>query len=134
MEFRGPYWFLSNFYPANVVYKGETFRTSEHAYMSAKSDDPEWLETCLTIIRPGDIKRASRKINLRSDWEQVKLEVMEEVLRSKFSEAGLAKMLKATGNLELVETNTWGDRFWGVCNGTGENHLGKLLMKIRSSI
>jgi predicted NAD-dependent protein-ADP-ribosyltransferase YbiA (DUF1768 family) len=33
--------------------------------------------------------------------------------------------------VELIEGNWWGDTYWGVCNGVGENHLGKLLMKIR---
>jgi predicted NAD-dependent protein-ADP-ribosyltransferase YbiA (DUF1768 family) len=43
-------------------------------------------------------------------------------------------MLKATGDEELVEGNWWNDTFWGVCNGVGENNLGKLLMKIRAEL
>jgi predicted NAD-dependent protein-ADP-ribosyltransferase YbiA (DUF1768 family) len=40
-------------------------------------------------------------------------------------------MLIDTGNEELCEFNTWGDTFYGVCNGVGKNILGKLLMEIR---
>lgn len=32
------------------------------------------------------------------------------------------------------EGNTWGDKFWGVCDGEGENHLGKLLMEVRAEL
>lgn len=44
----------------------------------------------------------------------------------------LSEMLEATGDAELIEGNHWGDTFWGVCNGVGQNNLGKLLMAIRS--
>lgn len=40
-------------------------------------------------------------------------------------------MLLKTGDEELVEGNTWGDTFWGVCKGKGRNELGKILMKVR---
>ena len=35
---------------------------------------------------------------------------------------------------ELVEGNTWGDKVWGVCDGVGENNLGKTLMRIRDAL
>ncbi len=57
---------------------------------------------------------------------------MELVLRQKFSHPGLLALLLATGDMELVEDNDWDDTYWGVCNGVGENNLGKLLMKIRA--
>jgi hypothetical protein len=41
-------------------------------------------------------------------------------------------LLLATGDMELIEDNDWDDTYWGVCNGAGENNLGKLLMKIRA--
>ncbi len=58
---------------------------------------------------------------------------MDSFLREKFSpEMILSEMLEATGDAELIEGNHWGDTFWGVCNGVGQNNLGKLLMAIRS--
>ena len=59
---------------------------------------------------------------------------MEEALRIKFSNPKLRKALLDTGDEYLEEGNTWGDQYWGVCNGVGKNKLGKLLMKIRQEI
>ena len=56
---------------------------------------------------------------------------MERLVREKFRQhPDLLQRLKALNGL-IQEDNTWGDRYWGVCNGTGQNKLGKILMKIR---
>jgi len=39
---------------------------------------------------------------------------MRAVLAAKFSDPDLRARLVATGSAELVEENTWGDRFWAV--------------------
>ncbi len=81
--------------------------------------------------------KTHRKVLLRSDWEQVKVQLMEEIVRAKFTQnADLAQMLLATGNRLIQEGNTWHDVFWGVDQKTekGENHLGKILMKIREEL
>ena len=71
-------------------------------------------------------------MDLREDWETVKIDVMRDVLKSKFSlNSELREKLIATGDVELIEGNHWNDRFWGVCRGKGQNHLGKLLMELR---
>lgn len=59
---------------------------------------------------------------------------MEDLLRLKFSNREVANLLILTGDEELIEGNWWGDKFWGIYNGEGENHLGKLLMKIRGEL
>ena len=46
----------------------------------------------------------------------------------------LKQKLLETGNQELIEGNTWNDTFWGVCNGQGQNWLGKILMLARSEL
>ena len=81
---------------------------------------------------PGAAKRMGRKIAIRNDWEAVKEKVMLSVVRAKFEDAYLRRLLTATGTAALIEGNEWGDRFWGVCRGEGENRLGKILMKVRS--
>lgn len=139
-SFSGENDFLSNFYKAPVYYfveKAEMdipFATSENAYQFAKID-PKLVElneiVKWQICTPGKAKRMGQKVELRSDWEQVKIPIMEKILRSKFEDELLRYKLLQTGTQELVEGNTWGDTFWGVCNGKGSNHLGKLLMKIR---
>lgn len=72
---------------------------------------------------------------LRGDWEAVKDSVMYEICKAKFSQnPDLADQLVATKDAELIEGNTWGDRIWGVCDGVGENRLGKILMRIRAEM
>ena len=83
---------------------------------------------------PGRAKRMGRVVPLRSDWEQVKDSIMEELIRSKFQDRSLAFMLWSTGSKELIEGNSWHDTYWGMCNGVGRNQLGKILMKIREEI
>ena len=129
--FSGDYRFLSNFWPSEVNFNGVTYTTVEHGYQAAKTlSDSErlWIKASPT---PGVAKRRGKEVTLREDWEQVKLYVMETLLRLKFSDPELCFKLLLTGNAELIEGNTWGDTYWGVCRGRGSNNLGKLLMKIR---
>jgi predicted NAD-dependent protein-ADP-ribosyltransferase YbiA (DUF1768 family) len=81
---------------------------------------------------PGQAKRAGNNLVLRPDWEEVKIPIMRELLKQKFSNRALMYKLRQTKG-ELIEGNNWGDTFWGVCKGQGENHLGRLLMEIRDS-
>ena len=85
----------------------------------------------------GQAKRLGQVIILRDDWtnDNVKISVMYAVLLDKFTRhQDLRKQLIATSPNELIEGNTWNDTFWGVCDGKGKNHLGKLLMSIRQEI
>ena len=131
-SFRGGHAFLSNFAAVKVRLDGVEFPTVEHAYMAAKTIDPRHREWVRGASTPGKAKRMGRQITLRADWEDVKLQTMEMLLQQKCSQEPFRSQLDATGDALLVEGNTWGDRFWGVCRGEGENHLGKLLMKIRA--
>lgn len=133
-NFTGKYRFLSNFWPARVWLDGAEYRTVEHAYQAAKTFDGVTRRRIAAAASPGDAKRLGQKAPLREDWEEVKLDIMEGLLRQKFVVSGLREQLIATGNEDLVEGNTWGDCFWGVCRGKGENHLGRLLMEIRNEL
>lgn len=139
-RFTGHYRFLSNFYPATIEYEGEKYYSTEHAYQAMKTTDlrkrePLQFKSGTTLsISPGKVKSWGRAVPLRSDWEDIKMGVMEGILRAKFEIHELRTQLLATGERELIEGNNWGDRFWGVVDGVGENHLGKLLMKIREEI
>jgi ribA/ribD-fused uncharacterized protein len=131
-SFSGDYSFLSNFYVSPVTFEGETYPSVEHAFQAAKSLDPIIRERIRTATTPGIAKKLGRAIkHLRLDWEQVKLDVMLTLLRAKFQNVNLVRQLLATGGANLVEGNTWNDHFWGVCNGEGKNHLGRLLMQVR---
>jgi len=132
-SFFGEYRFLSNFYFSPFVYQEVKYNTVEHAYQAAKTLDPIEKHAILNALTPGRVKRIARDVTLRSDWEEIKLSVMERFVREKFTQnKDLLDRLIATGNEELVEGNTWKDTYWGICNGVGENHLGKILMELRN--
>lgn len=136
-EFKGEHRWLSNFWPCTVKYKDVLFPSSEHAYVMAKVEPHLWpavLDLVLEAKTAGQVKRLGRKLPLRPDWDLVKVQVMRDILESKFSNTGLAAMLLTTGDEELVEGNHWGDTFWGVCDGVGQNWLGRLLMGIRADL
>ena len=131
-DFRDKYFFLSNFYSAPDTYLGQSFRNNEAAFQSAKC--PERSGEFLNL-NPSDAKRLGRHVHLREDWEDVKDDVMYDVCRAKFMQnPNLARLLIETGDAILIEGNTWGDRVWGVCDGVGENRLGRILMRIRSEM
>jgi len=133
-SFRGDHAFLSNFHPSPVAFEGDTYPTVEHAFQAAKSLDPEVRRRIGSAPTPAAAKARGKRCELRPDWERVKLGVMEACLRAKFADPALRARLLATGDEELVEENRWNDRYWGTCRGKGQNHLGKLLMKIRGEI
>jgi len=135
-SFRGEHKFLSNFYPAKVVYEGIEYPSSEHAFQAAKTSDPQWKVAIRDASTPSKAKRLGRNVPLRPDWEDIKLRVMKDIIRAKFTQnADLRIMLVlGTRNTELIEGNTWGDKFWGVCDGEGENHHGRILMEIRKEL
>lgn len=131
-EFQGEYRFLSNFWPAEVHFEGIVYPSSEHAYQAAKSLDPVDRKRIAALPTPSAAKKAGAALKLRPNWDSEKFKVMEAVVRDKFTRhADLRAKLLATGDAELIEGNTWGDRTWGVYEGKGENRLGKILMKIR---
>ena len=134
-EFRGEYAFLSNFYEVPVKYEGITYPSSEAAFQAAKCADVKARKAFQTMT-PLQAKRFGKKVLLRSDWEQVKLQVMADVLKSKFSNKTLQNKLLATGTATLIEGNHWNDTFWGVSleTGKGQNHLGQLLMHLRNEL
>lgn len=133
-HFTGQYQFLSNFYRTDVLYLGICFPTAEHAYQWLKMATPEDKRMVLNARGPGDAKRAGRRGKAVANWDTVKFDIMRDVLRAKFRNVTLAKWLLQTGNAELVEGNTWGDVIWGVCDGVGENWLGRLLMEVRTEL
>lgn len=123
-NFRGDYFFLSNFFiePDKTHVEGE--------YQALKTSPPtEWIKCVL----PYESKRAGKKLKLRPDWHGVKRGYMAGLVFKKFSDhADLRRRLIETFPKDLVEENTWGDTYWGTCNGAGENQLGKILMATRA--
>jgi len=136
-EFQNEYRWLSNFAPVSIVLDGVEYPSVEHAYMSAKSDEAVWKAFCASNeIPPKWVKRVSGLIQIKPDWELLKLDVMKACLVQKYNTQPYRTKLLETGDECLQEGNTWGDTYWGVSleTNTGENILGKLIMEIRESL
>jgi len=134
-RFNGNYAFLSNFHASPITYEGIQYPTAEHAFQAAKARTQEEKQYIAGLASPGLAKRAGRKVKLIENWDQKRVEIMTEIVRLKFTQnPELAQQLLDTGDDELIEGNTWGDTFWGVCDGVGFNHLGSILMQIRSEL
>jgi hypothetical protein len=152
-RFWGDYRFLSNFYiePDGSCVEREyqvakTLDDASRDYIlnvydtddltirlkKAKFGEPrKWLR----YTTPGEAKRRGNGVTLRPDWEKLKIPLMLDLVRKKFSDhPHLAELLLATGDAELVEGNDWGDVFWGVCRKRGRNELGKILMQVREEL
>jgi ribA/ribD-fused uncharacterized protein len=148
--FNGKYGFLSNFYPCTIEYQGITYPSVEHYYVAMKSNNDQMIdgkyytagdfrELVSKVTTAGKAKRLGRVIKIRTDWDEKKLGFMEWALRQKFKDPELRDMLLSTGSIQLIEGNYWHDIFWGQCTcekcaNKGKNHLGKLLMQIRSEL
>ena len=133
-RFRGEHAFLSNFHRAPFKWQGKVWPSAESTFQAAKTLDDRERERIRTAPSPAAAKRLGRRADLRPDWEHVKDDVMHSVLLAKFAVPELRDALLATGDAELVEGNTWGDTYWGVCGGKGRNQLGRTLMRIRDGI
>jgi len=126
---------LSNFHLELFMMHGLTWPCSENVYQFCKIKEPTDEDVqFFTQCPPGHAKKAGKTVKLREDWELRKTDIMHSILECKFIQCPVARacLLGTTG--ELVEVNWWGDTFWGVCDGRGENRLGKTLMDIRYTI
>lgn len=75
-----------------------------------------------------------KDIKIRSDWEQIKDELMYKCVKEKFLQnENLKKLLLSTGDSELIENSPY-DNYWGKYRGVGQNKLGIILMKIRDEL
>ena len=127
--FKNENYFMSNFFEASVSYEGKVYRNAEAAYQAQK--DPARAGEFI-MLKGNDAKALGSKVTLRQDWEEIKVQVMYEVVEAKFTQnRNLMQKLIQTGNAELVHGNIHRDTFWGIYGGKGENMLGKILMEIR---
>lgn len=125
--FKDQHRWLSNF----VGIDGQP--TVEHLYQASKATNERDRRVVLSVATPGRAKKITKSIKIRHDWNDVRLTIMEQLLIEKFTKEPFRSLLLSTSGVYLEETNDWGDTFWGVCNGVGENNLGRLLMRIRDT-
>jgi ribA/ribD-fused uncharacterized protein len=128
---------FSNFAPYPIRLSGKTWPTSEHYFQAQKFRDEAYQARIRSTKSPMIAARLgrSRKQPIRPDWDRVKLRVMEEAVRAKFFQhESLRQLLIDTGDTEIVEhterDSTWGDGG----DGSGQNLLGKILMRVREDL
>ncbi|MCO6500259.1 MAG: NADAR family protein [Vicingus serpentipes] len=131
--FRGEYRWLSNFEKCDILYKGIIYKSTEAAYQAQKTMDIK-TRYIFAKLDARESKTLGKQIIVRPDWDLIKVSVMEDICRIKFNLPQFKSRLVDTGKMEIVESNYWGDTFWGICDGIGENRLGKIIMKIRNEI
>lgn len=134
--FSGELAFLSNMHPSRirltVMDKVFVFSNAEAAFHAGKCVKINDIVLLANLTDGYAAKKLGRKVQMRSDWDAYKVTWMKHVVNAKFNQnPELMEKLIDTYPIPLKETNTWNDTFWGVCNGTGQNHLGKILMDIR---
>jgi ribA/ribD-fused uncharacterized protein len=135
--FFGEYRWLSNFYDADIVYEDIYFPSVEHAYVYSKYNTKPKELTQFLELTSGQVKRLGKTIDIRSDFDEIKVDVMAELIFCKFSDRNpeLVQKLLSTGEAHISETNSWGDTFWGVnLEGVGLNMLGKIIMARREQL
>lgn len=136
-----PYGVFSNLYRCKIVFEGEEFATSEHAYQAGKARKEAVRKWILSAPSPGLVAMAAHGLytwDIAPDWSKVKFDRMRGVLYAKFTQhPDLKEILLATGNARLVESATVDNsvnRLWGEVNGKGKNMLGVLLMELRDKL
>jgi len=128
---------FSNFAPFPIEIDGATWPSVEHYYQARKFADPVLQEKIRTAQKPVIAKNLAAKYRhgARPDWDEIKDAVMERAVRAKFTQhEPLRQLLLSTDDEDLAEAAP-NDYYWGVGeDGTGENKLGLLLMRIRGEL
>lgn len=134
--FQDEYLFLSNLYLIDLKAKSTIYKSAEHFYQAVRCNDKNDKIKIENAETSKSAKILGRFFTPKIDWDVNKVGVMEKILRLKFRNSRLKRLLRETDSKELINSNHHHDMFWGVCNCTkhqraGLNMLGKILMKIR---
>lgn len=134
----GPNGAFSNFYPCKFIdSQGREWRSSEHYYQAHKFLDQEIFELVKNTKTCKECYKVSwsYKDKFRSDWSEVKDEIMHEALLYKFKQnSSLLKILLETGDKKLVE-HSMNDLHYGMgLEDNGKNRLGILLEQVRNEL
>lgn len=144
-KFKDEYAFLSNFYPCKIKWPLNeqpqfTYQNSEALFQAMKTHNSH-LQEQFTHLDGSKAKKLGRSSitgsQMRSDWDSIRKDIMYEIVKQKFIQnPDLKNKLLATGDAYLIEGNYWHDTYWGVNSktGEGENHLGRILMKVREEL
>ena len=130
---------FDNFSSFKVEWNGYLFSSVEEAYQAASfmGSDEELVEKIKKSHSADEAQRIAyaNRDKRREDWDDVKVSIMEELLRLKIEQNPyVKKKLLQTGDYMIVEDSPKDD-FWGWGpNRNGQNNLGKLWMKLREGL
>lgn len=136
-----PYGAFSNLYRREIIFEGDVFASSEHAYQAGKARKPEVRKWLMSAPSPALLAMAAHGLyywDVAPGWSRTKFDRMRRVLRAKFTQHDdLRQLLLDTGDARLVEAATVDNevnRLWGEVNGVGQNMLGTMLMELRAEL
>lgn len=143
--FEGKYECFSNFYIHDTLFvklpygkkDAKVYRSDnvETLFQASKCTNHKDIQSIVYTATPGQAKRIGRRVKLREDWEEIKEDVMYELVKQKLNVVPEFKKLlsEIPYNTIIAEFNNWNDKEWGVCSKTlvGNNKLGEILMKLR---
>ena len=134
MLFRDKLWFLSNMCKVDVSYEGEVYQCVESAFQAAKCKNKK-DRLKFVALNGFEARKLGKEVAIKKNWNDIRIDVMRGLLVQKFNSVTEPWFGEWLGKVEgkIAEDNWWGDTFWGRVNGTGANHLGRLLMEIRDS-
>ena len=130
---------FDNFSSFKVEWNGYLFSSVEEAYQAASfmGSDEELVEKIKKSHSAYEAQRIAyaNRDKRREDWDDVKISIMEELLRLKIEQNPyVKKKLLQTGDYMIVEDSPKDDLWgWGP-NRNGQNNLGKLWMKLREEL
>lgn len=130
-----PYYALNNFSPHMLEVDGYLYPTAEHAFQTIKCLNQTGKEVIRSAHSPLEAQTLANSTYAEykdPDWAKKRVGVVEKLLRLKLAQhQEVRDTLSRTGD-EPIEEDSPTDYFWGVgADGTGQNQLGKLWMKIR---
>ncbi len=136
-----PFGAFSNLYRREIVFEGEIYQTSEHAYQAGKARKESVKKWLMEAPSPSLLAMAAHGLyywDVAPGWSKLKFERMRAILHAKFTQhEDLKELLLSTGDARLVETATVDNavnRLWGEVKGVGQNTLGVMLMDLRSEL
>ena len=129
--------YLANYSNHGFYKDGVYYKTVEHYYQSKKFNDKELVKKIIECDTPKEASNIGRdRGNIRIDnFKDKKLDVMYEGVLEKFRQnSDIRAKLIETRNQEIREMTTK-ENYWGIGpNLDGENHIGKILMKVRDKV
>jgi ribA/ribD-fused uncharacterized protein len=126
--------FMSLTFPHKMKRRGVEFPSAGNAFHAEKCPDPKDFEK-FSKIDPFKANEASVGVPVYKNWVDMRDGIMVDLMKQKFSDPELKKLLLSTGDKKLINANHWGDTYWGVNErGEGQNQLGLILEEVRKGL